>query len=63
MVLHAKDRETLVPHSLDCLVIQVDLRDFHLSLIHTVGINRKSMILRGNRHLARRQILHWLIGA
>jgi len=30
MILHAEDRQLLVPHSLDGAVIQIDVRYFHV---------------------------------
>ena len=30
MILHAEDRQFLVPHSLDGAVVQIDVRHFHI---------------------------------
>lgn len=30
VILHTEDRQFAMPHALDCAVVQIDMRDFHL---------------------------------
>lgn len=46
MMLGAKDREFLVSHPPDCLIVQVDLSDFDLIVIQVFRINSGTVVLR-----------------
>ena len=61
VVLHAKRGGRLVPDALDRLVVQAAVCYFQVRR-QSVRINRKSVVLAGDFHLARGQILHRVVG-
>src|SRR5438876_640593 len=62
VIWHAKNRLGLVAQALDSLVVKID--SVHLDLgWQRIRIDGKTMILRGDFHPARGQILHRLIAA
>jgi hypothetical protein len=62
MILHTEDWEFLVPHSLDCAVVQVDVRDFHVGR-ERLGIDGEPVVLCRDRYFAAAQIFYRLVGA
>src|SRR5262252_5224501 len=63
VILHAEQWRLLVAHAFARMVVQVDMRDFHVARRKRVRIDRETMILRGNLHLFGQQILHRMIRA
>src|SRR5262245_46549816 len=63
MVLHTECGQGLVRHSLNGVVIEVDMRDFDLVGIETIGIDGKSMILSRNLHAVFLDVQHRMIPA
>ncbi len=61
MILHREDRQCFVPHSLQGLVVKVDLCQFDLLRIERAGIHRKTVILRGNMDFPRLKVFDRLI--
>ena len=62
MILHAEDRQLFVPHSFNRVVVQIDVADLDIFRKRR-GIDRESVILRGDRDLATLQIFYRLIRA
>ena len=62
MILHAEDRQFVVPHSFHGSVVQIYVRHFHVGR-QRLGIDRETVILRRDRHFTVAQILHRLIRA
>src|SRR3989338_755108 len=56
MVLHGKDRVLLVPESLEGLVIQIDVSQFHVFFAERVDVDHKAVILRGDLDTSRREV-------
>ena len=62
MILDAEDRQFFVSHSFDGVVIQVDVAHFDISW-QRLGIDRESVVLRGDCDLAALQIFDRLVRA
>jgi hypothetical protein len=62
MVLYGKDREPLVPHPLQGLVVQIYLGEFDFCRIQRVRVNTKPMILGSDHHLTGYEIFNRLVG-
>ena len=63
MVLHRKSRKAAMPEAFQSLIIQVDVRQFDLTLVQRVRIDRKAMILSCDFHLPGSQVFYRLIAA
>ena len=62
VILDAKDWQFFVPHSFDCAVVQIYVRDLDV-FRQRIRIDSEPVILRGDRDLAVAQIFHRLIRA
>ena len=62
VILDGKDGKFLMPHPFERSVIEVQLCDFDLIGIERVGIDRESMILRGDHDPTGLEVLDRLIG-
>src|SRR6516225_8263251 len=62
MILHAEDRQFLVPHPLDCAVVQVDVCYFNVGR-ERLSIDDEAVVLCGDRHSSAAQIFYRLVGA
>ena len=62
MILNRDDRQRRVPHALDTLVIQVDMRHFDFGR-QAVGLHGKAVIVRGDLDVAVAKIFDRLIAA
>src|SRR5438045_377481 len=62
MILHAENWQIFMAHSFDRAVVQIDVCNFNLFRQRS-RINREAVILGGDRHFARTQILYRLIRA
>ena len=62
MILHAEDGQFLVSHSLDSVVVQIDVADFDI-FWQRLRIDCETVILGGDRNLATFQIFHRLVCA
>ena len=60
VVLDGEGREGLVAEALDGAVVEVDVRDLELRR-ERVREDREVVVLRGDLHLARRQLLHRMV--
>src|ERR1017187_6536421 len=63
MILHAEQWQHFMPQSLERLIVQVDVRQFHLVCIDRIRIDGEVVVMRCNLHLARGIVLHWMIAA
>jgi hypothetical protein len=63
VILHAEERQILVAHAFVGSVVQIDVRDFDIAGWQGLRIHAKTMVLRGDFHLAGEQILDRVIGA
>ena len=63
MILDGKGRQPAVPDSFHGVVVEIDVGDVYGITAQTFHINGKSMILGGNLHPPRIQVLDWLIGS
>ena len=63
MILHAKERQRAMAHAFVGVVVQIDVGDFHVARRKRIGIDAKAVILRGNFHFSRAQILHRMVRA
>src|SRR5262252_7013823 len=61
VVLHAEQRQVSVPHTFECLVVQVDVGQFDLAFRQRVGIDGEVVIVRSDLYLAREQLLHRMV--
>ena len=61
MVLHAKDRQPLVPEAFESLVVEVDVRRLQVSG-QRIDRHRESVVLRGDFDLSGDRVQHRLIG-
>ena len=61
VILHAKHRLGLVAQPLDRLVVEVDPVHRHVAW-QRVGIDRETVVLRGDLYPAALEILHRLVG-
>src|ERR1051325_17586 len=60
MILHAKYGQVFVSHSLDRLIVQIDVRDFNVGR-KRVRIDRETMVLRRDGDFAAAQIFDRLV--
>ncbi len=60
MILHAENGMIAMPHSLDGLVVQINVCDFHVRR-QRVRIDGEAVILRRDRDAPGRQVLHRLV--
>src|SRR5579864_4582699 len=61
MILHAKEWQRSMPHSLVCVIVQIHVGDLHIARGKRIWIYAKPMILRSNLHPLREQILYRVI--
>ena len=62
MVLHAEDRQALVPQALERLIVEVDVAQLDVGW-KTGGIDREAMILGGDLDLAGGLVTDRMVGA
>ena len=62
MVLHAEDRQALVPQALERLIVEVDVAQLDVGW-KSGGIDREAMILGGDLDLAGRLVADRVVGA
>src|SRR3954447_13480984 len=62
MILHTEDRKLFVSHSFHGSIVEIDVCHFDV-FWQRLGIDRKPVVLRGNCHFSRPQILDWLVTA
>ena len=62
VILHAENRQFAMAHAFDRAVIQIDMRHFDLGR-ERIRIDRKSVILRRDRHSSGFQIFNRLVAA
>src|SRR5260370_29359906 len=48
VVLHAEEGQFLVPHALVGVIVQIDVRDFHIARRKRFRVHAEAMVLRGN---------------
>jgi hypothetical protein len=53
MILNAEDRFAAVAQALDCLIVQVQMCDFHFGVAQRTGVDAEAMILGSDFDLAR----------
>src|SRR5229473_1136433 len=63
MILDAEHRLATVPESFQRLIVQVDVRQVHFTMVERIGIHREAVIVRGDLHLLRHLIQHGMIRA
>ncbi len=63
MVLGAESLMLGMAQTFNGLVVEIDLGDFYARLAERVAVDRKTMVLGGDRNLAGAEILDRLIGA
>ncbi len=63
VVLYAEQRQRAMPHPLERVVVQIDMRQIHFALLQRVGIDGVVMIVRRDLHLARAGMLHRMVAA
>src|SRR5436190_17539670 len=62
MILHTEDRKLFVSHAFHGSIVEIDVCHFDL-FWQRLWINRKPVVLRGDCHFSRSQILDWLVTA
>ena len=62
MVLHRKRGQRLVAHAFDRRVVEIDVRDFQ-AVRHGLGDHREVVVLAGDLHMARLQVLDRVVAA
>src|ERR1043166_334838 len=62
MILDAEDRQLLMPHSFNGVVIQINVRDLN-TFWQRVRIDGKTVVLRGDGDFAAAQIFYRLVRA
>ncbi len=62
MVLNAKERQFFVAHAFVGVVVEIDVRDFHIAGGKRFGIDAESVVLRGDFDFLGGQVLHGMIG-
>ena len=62
MILHAEDRQALVPNAGDRSVVQVHVRDLNVRS-QRIRIDRESVVVRCDLHLAGREVFDRLISS
>ena len=60
MVLHRKDRQVTMPDTLNGIIVEIDMGDFH-GRWQRAWVNGKAMIFGGNEHSFGPQIAYRLI--
>src|SRR5229473_3482215 len=63
MILDAEHRFTAMPESFQRLIVQVDVRQLHFTLVERIGIHREAMIVGSDLHLLRHLIQNGMIRA
>src|SRR2546429_804595 len=63
VILHAKERHFFVAHAFVGVIVQVDMRDFHVARRKRIGVHGKTVVLRGDFHLFGEKILYRMIRA
>ena len=61
VVLDGEDRQPLVPHAFDAVVVEVDVRDFDFRR-QAVGLDGEAVVVRGDldRAASARSLTGWL---
>lgn len=52
MVLHAEQRQRVMPQAFERIVVQVDVRQVNFALFQRVGVDGEVVIVRGDLDLA-----------
>jgi hypothetical protein len=63
VILHAKERQILMPQTFQRLVVQINVSQFHFAIRQRIRINCKVVVVRGDFDLPRLQLLHGMIPA
>ena len=62
VVLDAEQGQVFVAHAFVGVVVEIDVRDFHIARRERFGIDTEPVILGGDFDFLRQQILHGMIG-
>src|ERR1700679_1923468 len=63
MILHAEQRQVLMPQAFQRRIVQVDVRQLDFALRQGIGIGSEVMVVGRYLNLPRLQMLHWMIPA
>src|SRR5258706_5920387 len=63
MILDAEHRLAAMPESFQRLIVQVDVRQLHFTLVERIGIDCEAVIVGGDLHLPRHLIQHGMVRA
>src|SRR5713226_1630904 len=63
VVLHAEEGQFLVAHALVGVIVQIDVRDFHIARRKRVRVDAEAVILGGDFYLFGQEIFHRMIRA
>ena len=61
VVLHAEKWKRFVPDTFVRMIVQIKMRHFNFARVQRIWIDAKTVILRGDFHLIREQILYGMI--
>lgn len=61
VILHREQRQVLVPHALQRVVVKIDVRQLDFARRQRIGINREVVIVRRDLDLAGVQLFHGMI--
>src|SRR5258706_8985597 len=63
MILDAEHRLAAMPETFQRLIVQVDVRQLHFTLVQRIGVHREAVIVGGDLNLLRHVIQHGMIRA
>jgi len=63
VILHTEERQRAVAHALVRVVVQIHVRDFHITRRQRIRVHAEAMILRRNLHFLGEQVFHRMIRA
>src|SRR5450755_4414522 len=61
VVLNAENRFTAMPQTFYRIVVQIQVRDFHVRVLQGIGIDTEAVILRGDLYLPRSVVKNRMI--
>src|SRR5580704_12726648 len=63
VILHAEERQVLVPQAFESLIVQVDVREFYFALRQRIGIDGEVVVVCCDFNLPGLQLFHRMIPA